>query len=159
MQTTKIILWSKADFRTIVPKNFHNNYTIWLQTIIIKSLIIHKRNMQLSWYMLIQETQILLQIMFKLKLFRYLKYFVGLEIEKSSKRIRRCQRRYTLQLLIDTCFINAKYVSLPMDPSAIFNDEDGPLHEDVSQYRRKIGRLLYLTISRHDISFAVNKLI
>lgn len=47
---------------------------------------------------------------------------------------------------------------LPMDPSANFNDEDVPLLKDVSQYRRITSRLLYLTISIPDISFAVNKL-
>lgn len=45
-----------------------------------------------------------------------------------------------------------------MDPSVSFNDEDGPLLEDVPQYRIIYDRLLYLTISKPNTSFAVNKL-
>lgn len=96
--------------------------------------------------------------MFKLKLLGDLKYFLGLEIAKSSKEIYLCQRKCTLKLLIDTCFINAKPISLLMDHSVIFNDEDKPLLKDVSQYRGAISRFLYLTIYRPNISFAVNKL-
>ncbi|KAI5421941.1 hypothetical protein KIW84_045405 [Lathyrus oleraceus] len=45
-----------------------------------------------------------------------------------------------------------------MDPSASFNNEDGPLLEDISQYRWITDRLLYQTVFRPDISFAINKL-
>lgn len=96
--------------------------------------------------------------MFKLKFLGDLKYFLGLEISKSSKGIHLCQRKNTLQLLIDICFIDAKPFSLSMDSSVNFNDEDVPLLKDVSQYRRIIGRLMYLTIYIPDISSAVNKL-
>lgn len=45
-----------------------------------------------------------------------------------------------------------------MDPrSRLTLHDDEPL-EDITQYRRLIGRLLYLTISRLDIMFAVHKL-
>lgn len=59
---------------------------------------------------------------------------------------------------MDIGSINSKSISLPMDPSTIFNDKDGLLLEDVSQYRIIISRFLYLTISRPNISYAVNKL-
>ena len=45
-----------------------------------------------------------------------------------------------------------------MDPYAKLNNEDGDLLPDVHQYHRLIGRLLYLTISRPNIAFCVNKL-
>lgn len=45
-----------------------------------------------------------------------------------------------------------------MDPNInLIDDTSAPL-EDISQYRRLIGRLMYLTISRPDIAFAVNKM-
>lgn len=45
-----------------------------------------------------------------------------------------------------------------MDLGASCNDDEGPLLEDVSKCRRIIDRLLYLTISRPDISQVVHKL-
>lgn len=45
-----------------------------------------------------------------------------------------------------------------MDPNPQLNDSDGDPLDDVSMYRRLIGRLMYLTISRPDITFTVNRL-
>lgn len=45
-----------------------------------------------------------------------------------------------------------------MDTNIDLNSSDGDALEDNSQYRSLIGRLLYLTITRPDISFAVHKL-
>lgn len=45
-----------------------------------------------------------------------------------------------------------------MDPNIDINSSDGDALVDNSQYRSLIGRLLYLTITRPDISFVVHKL-
>ena len=45
-----------------------------------------------------------------------------------------------------------------MDPKVQHNDHDGDILPDISQYRTLIGRLLYLTLSRPDITFAIHKL-
>ena len=87
-----------------------------------------------------------------------LKYFLGLEIARSKHGIFLSQRKYALSLLEDTGFLGSKPASLPMDPYVKLSNEDGELLSDIYQYRRLIGRLLYLTISRPDIAFAVNKL-
>ena len=45
-----------------------------------------------------------------------------------------------------------------MDPKVSLTASDGELLSDSSRYKRSIGRLLYLTLSRLDITFAVHKL-
>ncbi|XP_061366238.1 uncharacterized mitochondrial protein AtMg00810-like [Gastrolobium bilobum] len=95
---------------------------------------------------------------FKLKDLGNLKYFLGLEIARAQKGIFLSQRHYTLQLLEDTGFLACKPASVPMDPRLQLNAKDGELLTDPSQFRRLIGRLLYLTLSRPDITFAVHKL-
>ena len=107
---------------------------------------------------LIAETQQMLAKHFKIKVIGDLKYFLGLEISKSPRGIHLCQRKYTLQLLTETGFAASKPQSVPMDPNSQLNETDGDPLEDASQYRRLIGRLMYLTISRPNISFVVNRL-
>ena len=87
-----------------------------------------------------------------------MKFFLGLEIARSSSGILLSQRQYTLQLLEDTGFLASKPVSLPMDPKLNLNSSDGELLYDSTQFRRLIEHLLYLTLSQPDLTFAVHKL-
>lgn len=106
----------------------------------------------------IEHLKTLLNDRFKLKDLGSLKYFLDLKLARSSHGIVVSQRYYTLQLLEDVGFLACKPALVPMDPllKLKFSDED--LLTDPSEYRRLIGRLLYLTISRPDIAFAINKL-
>ena len=67
-------------------------------------------------------------------------------------------RDITLQLLEDTGLLADKLASAPMDPKVHLIATEGELLSDPSQYRRLIGRLLYLTLYRPDITFAVHRL-
>ena len=96
--------------------------------------------------------------MFKLKVLGSLKYYLGLEIAKSSKGISLSQRMYTLSLLDDTWYLGSKLAQLPMDPNLKLNLTDGDPILDPSLYRRLVGRLMYLTILWLDITFEVHKL-
>ncbi|KAL9840866.1 putative RNA-directed DNA polymerase [Arabidopsis thaliana] len=95
--------------------------------------------------------------LFKLRDLGDLKYFLGLEIARTEAGISLCQRKYALELLASTGMINCKPVSVPMVPNLKLMKADGEL-EDREHYRRIVGKLMYLTITRPDITFAVNKL-
>ena len=95
---------------------------------------------------------------FKLKELGPLKYFLGLEIAQATKGIVLSQRHYTLQLLEDTGLLAAQLVTVPMDPKVRLPAHEGELLSDPSQYKRLIGRLIYLTLSRPDITFTIHKL-
>ncbi|XP_016199246.1 uncharacterized protein LOC107640214 [Arachis ipaensis] len=104
------------------------------------------------------KVQLKLQSIFKLKILGDLKFFLGLELAKSSQGISLTQRKYTLSLLDDTNLLDCKPATVPMDANLKLRAKEDDLIPDASAYRRLIGRLMYLTISRSDITFVVTKL-
>ena len=68
------------------------------------------------------------------------------------------QRQYTLQLLEDSGYLACKPSTVPMDPTIRLSATEGDLLPDITHYRRLVGKLLYLTLTRPDIAFAVHKL-
>ena len=53
---------------------------------------------------------------------------------------------------------NAKPVYLPMDPNVSLSHEDGELLSAPNKYRRLVDKLIYLTITRPDITYTVQVL-
>ena len=95
---------------------------------------------------------------FKLKDLGHLKFFLGLEIVKSVAGIMVCQRNYTLHLLEEFGFLASKPHSTPMNSKVALQKDGGELLTNPTPYRQLVGHLLYLTITRPDITFTVNTL-
>ena len=87
-----------------------------------------------------------------------LKFFLGLEMARTASGINLCQRKYTLDLLNNAGMMRCKPTKILMDPNIKLGKYKGKELQDPSSYRRLIGRLLYLTITRPDITFVVNRL-
>jgi histone deacetylase 1/2 len=96
---------------------------------------------------------------FALKDLGDLHYFLGIEVKKTGHGITLSQGKYTADLLKKVGMTNCKAVTSPMSSSEKLTAHDGiPLQiEDITKYRSVVGALQYLTMTRPDISYSVNK--
>ena len=81
---------------------------------------------------------------------------MGIEVAQSNNGIVISQRKYALDILEETGLMNSKYVDTPMDPNIKLLPSQGELLSDPEKYRRLVGKLNYLTITRPNISSAVS---
>ena len=104
----------------------------------------------------IQELKLFLQKQFQTKDLGQLRYFLGIEVARSSEGICLSQRKYVLDLLSETGMLGSKPLDSPMDPNTKLLPDQGELLDDPGQYRRLVGKLNYLTVTRPDVAFAVS---
>jgi histone deacetylase 1/2 len=88
-----------------------------------------------------------------------LHYFLGVEVVRDSGGMSLSQGRYAMDLLHRANMDKSKAVSTPMSVQDKLAADQGTLLTDDAafQYRSVVGGLQYLTLTRPDISFAVNK--
>ncbi|KAK6123626.1 hypothetical protein DH2020_042625 [Rehmannia glutinosa] len=86
------------------------------------------------------------------------KYFLGLELARTGDGIYLNQRKYIIDILKDAGLLGCKPASTPFPQGLkLVHDSGSPLSQP-DQYRRLVGRLLYLNLTRPDISFCVQQL-
>lgn len=103
----------------------------------------------------ISDLKVYLNKNFHMKDLGHLRYFLGIEVARSKQGIFISQRKYVLDLLKETGMLSSKSSETPMDPNIKFNRDDGELLHDPGRYRRLVGKFIYLTVTRPDITFAV----
>ena len=84
-----------------------------------------------------------------------LRCFLDIEVMRSKHGIFSSQRKYVLNLLSETRKLRVKPCSSPMVPSVHLTREDETF-EDPKRYRRLVGKLNYLTVTRPDITHLVS---
>ncbi|GJV98077.1 putative RNA-directed DNA polymerase [Tanacetum coccineum] len=94
---------------------------------------------------------------FALKDLGPLNYFLGIEIVPHVSGILLSQKKYILELLQSAGLSNCNLVSSPMVTSSSLSLDDSTAFSNPVKYRQVVGSLQYVTLSRRDIAFAVNK--
>ncbi|XP_016191967.1 uncharacterized protein LOC107632833 [Arachis ipaensis] len=105
----------------------------------------------------INKIKSVLDDLFKIKDIGDLKFFLRLEVARSDKGIALYQRKYVVDMLTNYGFADCKPISTPMDYSVKLSKDSGNPLSDSAEYRKIVGKLLYLT-NTPDISYAVSRL-
>ncbi|GJR09126.1 retrovirus-related pol polyprotein from transposon TNT 1-94 [Tanacetum coccineum] len=93
---------------------------------------------------------------FAMKDLGLLRYFLGIKVASSPKGYLLSQSKYIGDLL-DRARITDKMVEdIPIDAKAKYTPTDGDPLPDLSFYRTIVGSLVYLTVTRPNISYAVH---
>jgi len=95
---------------------------------------------------------------FRIKDLGELKYFLGIEFSRSKKGIFMSQRKYAIDILQDSGILGARPEKFPMEQNLKLTSTDGIVLNDPTKYRRLVGRLIYLTVTRPDIVYSVRTL-
>ena len=84
-----------------------------------------------------------------------LNYFLGLEVSFSTDGYYLTQAKYTSNLISRASVIDSKIVDKHIEYNCRFNSHDGKSLSDATLHRQFVGSLIYLTVTRPDISYTV----
>jgi hypothetical protein len=84
-----------------------------------------------------------------------LRYFLGIEVIQSPKGIWLLQRQYALNKLSEYGMTGCKPISIPLEQNVELSADEGDLLHDTTMYRRIVGSLIYMSITRPNLSYTV----
>ena len=87
-----------------------------------------------------------------------LKYFLGIEVAHSPAVLFLSQRKYALDLLTEAGMLGCKPIDTPMEQNHRLASAEGNPYSNHEKYRRIMGRLVYLSVTRPELSYAVHTL-
>lgn len=93
---------------------------------------------------------------FNMKDLGEVKYFLGLEIHRSLDGFFVSQKKYVTDLLREYHVNSGKRTKLPMETHHKLEPSKGQLLVDIQPYQKLLGKLIYLTVTRPDIVYAVH---
>ncbi|GJW11243.1 ribonuclease H-like domain-containing protein [Tanacetum coccineum] len=109
----------------------------------------------------IEKFKVFLKFKFMIKDLGKLKYFLGIEGVDTDKGICLNQKKYVLDLLSEYGMLACKPTKTPLMSKLVISNEaseNDPLLESVTDYQKLMGKLIYLTNTRPDISYVVHYL-
>ncbi|KAJ9547397.1 hypothetical protein OSB04_019940 [Centaurea solstitialis] len=93
---------------------------------------------------------------FEMKDLGLLHYFLGLDVLSDTAGTYLCQDKYTSDLLSRAGITDNKVASTPLERNLHLAPNAGAPLRDPTLYRQLVGSLVYLTVTRPDIAYAVH---
>lgn len=106
----------------------------------------------------IRDLKIFLDKEFKIEDLGLASYFLGMEILPESDGLIITQRKFTLDLLLEYPDIGSRPASTPLDPTIKLSSNSGTILQDTTFCRRLLGQLNFVTHTRPNLSYTVQKL-
>jgi hypothetical protein len=106
----------------------------------------------------IEKFKAFLNSKFMIKDLGKLRYFLGIEVNDTNDGICINQRKYCLDLLSEYGMLACKPAKTPLQSKLVLTNEatdNDPILDNVTDYQKLIGKLIYLTNTRPDISYVV----
>jgi len=138
---------SNADFSLYVKKTDHGIVVI---IIYVDDLII-KGDSDVDIF----DLKKLLKQKFEMKDLGKLRYFLGIEVIQSPKGVWLLQRQYALNKLFKYGMTGCKPISIPFEQNVKLNVDEEDFVEDTTMYRHIVGSLIYMTITRLNLNYAI----
>ena len=135
---------------TLFLRRFVNGITILL--LYVDDMIITGDDMQGIRYL-----NHFLGCQFEMKDFGPLNYFLGLEVSSFADGYYLTQAKYTSDMISRASITDSKIVDTHIEYNRCLNSHDGESPYDATLYRQFVGSLIYLTITRPNISYAVHE--
>ena len=101
----------------------------------------------------IQDLKHFLDRQFEMKDLIPLNYFLGLEVSSSANCYYLTHVKYTSDLISRASITDSKIVDTHIEYNYRFNSHDGEPLSDGTFYRQRVESLIYLTVTRPDISY------
>ncbi|XP_021617918.1 uncharacterized mitochondrial protein AtMg00810-like [Manihot esculenta] len=106
----------------------------------------------------INKCKMALHSKFTIKDLGPMKYFLGLEVARSSHATIISQTKFICDVLKDACMLQCKPASSPLPQGLHLTPDSGEPLSKPDMYRMLLGRLLYINLTRPDICYAVQHL-
>lgn len=107
---------------------------------------------------LIKEFKTFLDSVFTIKDLGPAKFFLGMEIARGSEGTALNQRKYVLEILSSYGMLCCKPTATPFSPGLTLAQGTDPVLQQPDLYRSLVGQLLYLNLTRPDITYATQQL-
>lgn len=104
----------------------------------------------------IHDLQQFLSQQFEMKDLGSLGYFFWLEVSSDSDYYYLSQAKYASDLISRAGLSDCKLVDSPLETNVKLRATDGELLPDATLYRQLVGSLIYLTVTRPDLAYAVH---
>ena len=104
----------------------------------------------------IQDLKHFLGRQFEMKDLGPLNYFLSLQVSSSADGYYLTKAKYTFDLISRASITDSKIVDTPIEYNCRLNSHDGESLSDTTLYRQLVGSLIYLTVTRPDISYAIH---
>ena len=103
----------------------------------------------------ISATKAYLQMHFAIRDLKTPRYFLGIEFAYQSGKLALSQRKFALDLLQEMGLLGCKPTTSPFEAQPKFWDTNSPMMTDANRYRCLLGKLIYLTVTRPNITYVV----